>query len=111
MARCVVLAQVVRVRRRGFGRGVEVVVWPGVLYWVVMSVNVVCCTRAARRLCVCRGPEVTGGHRVWHERFGVLVGGNGGCAQGGRRGHVCCGGKKRSRTLGVGRVRRRGVCA
>ena len=78
MARCVVLAQVVRVCRRGFGRGVEVVVWPGVLYWVVMSVNVVCCTRAARRLCVCRGPGVTGGHRVWHERFGVLAGGKGG---------------------------------
>ena len=42
VARCVVLAQVVRVCRRGFGRGVEVVVWPGVLYWVVMSVIVVC---------------------------------------------------------------------
>ena len=40
----------------------------------------------------------------------MLVGGNGGRAQGGQRGHVCCGGMRRAAQLDLGRVRRRGVC-
>ena len=41
----------------------RVVGWPGVVYWVVLSANVLCCARAPRRVCVCRGPEVSGGQR------------------------------------------------
>ena len=76
-------AQVVRVRGRWFGRGEEVVGWPGVLCWVVMSVNVVCCTRADCRVCVCQGPEVACWQREWQNRLCVLVGGSGERVQGG----------------------------
>ena len=104
-------ADVVRVRRRRFGRGEKVVEWAGAQCWVVMRANIVCCSRAARRVCVSRGPEVPGGHRMWQERFGVFVGGNDGRVQGGRRGQMDCGGMKGDRMLDVARVRRRAVSA
>ena len=104
-------ADVVRVRRRRFGRGEKVVEWAGAQCWVVMRANIVCCSRATRRVCVSRGPEVPGGHRMWQERFGVFVGGNGGRVRGGRRGQMDCGGMKGDRMLDVARVRRRAVSA
>ena len=88
-------AQVVRVCGRWFGHGEEVVGWPGVLCWVVMSVNVVCCTRADCRVCVCQGSEVACWQREWQNRLCVLVGGSDERVQGGRRGQVGCEGLMR----------------